>query len=110
VSFYTVASEIPVSNYAGGSSTLAHLSYGSGSYIPDSAKFIQQQFQKLGGKSASTTAPSAAGESAPDEGSGDEASPSASPPSSAKGGKGGKRGTSKGTSRVTESVDHWASE
>jgi cutinase len=32
----------------GGSSTLAHMTYGTGSYISDSAKFIQQAFQKGG--------------------------------------------------------------
>ncbi|KAF1811183.1 alpha/beta-hydrolase [Eremomyces bilateralis CBS 781.70] len=35
----------------GGSSTLAHLRYNSGSYISDSAKFVAQQYQKLGGSS-----------------------------------------------------------
>jgi cutinase len=30
----------------GGSSTLAHMTYGTGTYISDSAKFIQQAFQK----------------------------------------------------------------
>lgn len=36
----------------GGTSTLAHLSYGSGTYVQDSAKFVQQQFQKLQSSSA----------------------------------------------------------
>jgi cutinase len=32
----------------GGKSTLAHMTYGSGTYIQDSARYVQQQFQKLG--------------------------------------------------------------
>lgn len=39
----------------GGSSTLAHLTYGTGSYISDSAKFVQQHFQ--GAKGAFAAAP-----------------------------------------------------
>lgn len=41
----------------GGSSTLAHMTYGSGSYISDSAKFVQQAYQSAKGASAAATAP-----------------------------------------------------
>ena len=33
----------------GGKSTLAHMTYGSGTYIQESAKYVQRQFQALGG-------------------------------------------------------------
>jgi hypothetical protein len=33
----------------GGSSTLAHMQYGGGNYIPESARFIQTQLQKVAG-------------------------------------------------------------
>jgi cutinase len=36
----------------GGTSTLAHMTYGSGSYISDSAKFVAQAYAKSGGASA----------------------------------------------------------
>ena len=32
----------------GGTSTAAHMTYGTGSYISDSAKFVQEQWKKLG--------------------------------------------------------------
>jgi cutinase len=45
----------------GGTSTAAHLSYGSGTYIQDSANFVKQAFAKSGGVAAAAPAGTGAG-------------------------------------------------